>query len=528
MNKEFYQNRIGIFPIFWGSRRKERDIFFFTSQVESQEEKKKRPPLFQLYRYPLYRSFSASSREDGRDYGSIKEKKRVSDQREIKNNQIQSNEKKSSLFGFEKRISHVVEKAAHDRGIQDVNVPKKWQGNWTKKKGGVLDQRETKNNLPQGNRKESTLDPTAVVGRKPTQIREIKGGNVKKGRKGNWSQEKEKKAVSYKKETNINNFPLTREESSVDFKVIGVEKAAHDREIKDGNVKEKKPSPVNSNVISVQKTAQKRRIKGGNVQKKKNNFRSQEKKAVSDIKEETINKARAGFRFSTLAKNNRMGIKKKYGHRVKVFFGRARGSLKALFLKSWNRGFRKQRFQQRFFFLTRKGGLKRKLYRNIKISKQLFTVGKKRIVTSRHLVRAKRVEYRKYKKRKRRPKNRIIFKMPPGGKKGLIALKGSYNNIILTLTDTDGNTKAWVSAGTAGFKNGQKSSHVAAEAAVERLVDKSIEIGYQFVKVKMKGMGGGKLKAIRRLCKSRLKLIGISDHFLIPHNGCRRARKPRN
>ena len=239
MNKEFYQNRIGIFPIFWGSRRKERDIFFFTSQVESQEEKKKRPPLFQLYRYPLYRSFSASSREDGRDYGSIKEKKRVSDQREIKNNQIQSNEKKSSLFGFEKRISHVVEKAAHDRGIQDVNVPKKWQGNWTKKKKGVSDKRETKNNLPQGNRKESTLDPTAVVGRKPIQIREIKGGNVKKGRKGNWSQEKEKKAVSYKKETNINNFPLTIEESSVDFKVIGVEKAAHDTEIKDGNVKRK-------------------------------------------------------------------------------------------------------------------------------------------------------------------------------------------------------------------------------------------------------------------------------------------------
>ena len=534
MNKEFYQNRIGIFPIFWGSRRKERDLFFFTSQVESQEEKKKRPPLFQLYRYPLYRSFSASSREDGRDYGSIKEKKRVSDQREIKNNQIQSNEKKSSLFGFEKRISHVVENVAHDRGIQDVNVPKKWQGNWSKKKGGVLDQRETKNKLSQGNKKESSLDPTAVVGRKPTQIREIKGGNAKKGSKDFWSQEK--KRVLDQRDTKNNLSKGNRKESNLFgfeetiFKpVIGGKSAhAHDREIQGGNVKKKKESTINSNVISVQKTAQKRRIKGGNVQKKKNNLRSQEKKAVSDIKEETINKARAGFRFSTLAKNNRMSIKKKYGHRVKVFFGRARGSLKALFLKSWNRGFRKQRFQQRFLFLTRKGGLKRKLYRNIKRSKQLFTVGKKRIVTSRHLVRAKRVEYRKYKKRKRRPKNRIIFKMPPGGKKGLIALKGSYNNIILTLTDTDGKTKAWVSAGTAGFKNGQKSSHVAAEAAVERLVDKSIEIGYQFVKVKMKGMGGGKLKAIRRLCKSRLKLIGISDHFLIPHNGCRRARKPRN
>jgi small subunit ribosomal protein S11 len=155
-------------------------------------------------------------------------------------------------------------------------------------------------------------------------------------------------------------------------------------------------------------------------------------------------------------------------------------------------------------------------------------VGKKRIVTSKQLLRAKRVEYRKYKKRKRRPRKRRVFRIPPGGKVGLIALKGSYNNIILTLTDTDGNTKAWVSAGTAGFKNGQKSSHVAAETAIDRLVDKSVASGYKFARVKMKGMGGSKLKAIRRLCKSRLKLIGISDHFLIPHNGCRRARKPRN
>ena len=405
MNKEYHQNRIGMFPIFWGSQRKDRDIFFFTRQVDTQD-KKKRPPLFQLYRYQLYRFFSVSSGEDKRDHESIKEKKTVSDQR------------------------------------------------------------KTKNNLSQRNRKQFSVDPNIIVGRKPIHAREIKGGNVKK----------------------------------------------------------KKESTINSNVVGVEKTSQKRRIKVGNVQKKKNDFRCRDKKAVSDIKQETNNKTRTGFRFTTLAKNDRMGIKKKYGHRVKVSFGRARGSLKAFFFKYWKRGFRKQRF----LFLTRKGRLKRKLYRNIKISKQLFTVGKKRIVTSRHLLRAKRVEYRKYKKRKRRPKNRIVFKMPPGGKQGLIALKGSYNNIILTLTDTDGNTKAWVSAGTAGFKNGQKSSHVAAEAAVERLVDKSIEMGYQFVKVKMKGMGGGKLKAIRRLCKSRLKLIGISDHFLIPHNGCRRARKPRN
>ena len=375
MNKKFYQNRIGIFPIFWGSRRKESDMFFFPRQVDTQEKKKNKPPIFQLYLLcPLYRSFSVHSREDKSNHESIKAKKTVSDKKETKNNQIQGN----------------------------------------------------------------------------------------------------------------------RNESSVDYHVIG--KGTH-----------------------------KRQIKGGNVEKRGKDKWSQEKKGVLD-KKETNNKARIGFRFPTLAKNDRMGIKKKYGHRVKVFFGHARRSLKAFFSKPWKRGFRKQKF----LFATRKGRLKRKLYRNIKISKQLFTVGKKRIITSRQLLRAKRVEYRKYKKRKRRPRKRRVFRIPPGGKVGLIALKGSYNNIILTLTDTDGNTKAWVSAGTAGFKNGQKSSHVAAETAIDRLVDKSVAIGYKFARVKMKGMGGGKLKAIRRLCKSRLKLIGISDHFLIPHNGCRRSRKPRN
>ena len=528
MNKEFHQNRITISPIFWGSRRKERDIFLFTSQTDTLEQIKKKPSLFSLYRYLSYRSFSVSGRREKRDYGPIEEKKRVSHQRESKKNLSQGNRKGSTLHPD----LFIGGKPTHDGEIKGGDVKKGRKENWSPEKKGVLDRRESKKNLSQRNRKESSLFgfeesfSKGVIGGKSAHDGEIKGGDVKKGRRENWSLEK--KGVLNKKDTKINHFPSNTEKSSVDFKIIGAEKAAHDTEIKDGNVKKKKPLTVNSKVVGAEKRPQKRRIKGSNIEKKKNDFRSRGKKAVSNIKEQTFNKVRAGLRFSTLVKNTKMGSKKKYGHRVKVIFGRARGSLKALFLKFWKRGVRKQRFQKRFLFLTRKGRLKRKLYRNIKISKQLFTVGKKRIVTSRHLLRAKRVEYRKYKKRRRRPKNRIIFKMPPGGKKGLIALKGSYNNIILTLTDTEGNTKAWVSAGTAGFKNGQKSSHFAAETAVERLVDKSIEIGYQFVKVKMKGMGGGKLKAIRRLCKCRLKLIGISDHFLIPHNGCRRARKPRN
>ena len=534
MNKGFYQTRIAVSPIFWGSRRKERDMFFFTSQVDTPEQNKKKPPLFSLYQCPSYRSFSALGRPEKRDDGPIKEKKRVSHQRESKNNLFQRNRKESSPFGFEETIPNlfVGGKPTYDGKIRGGDVTKGRKENWSPETKGVLDRRESKKNLSQRNRKESSLFgfeesiSKGVIGGKSAHDKKIRGGDVQKGGKENRSLGK--KGVLIKKETKINHIPPNTEKSSVDFKIIGVEKAAHDTEIKDGNVKKKKPSAVHSNVVVAEKRPQKRRIEGSNIEKKKNDFRSRGKKAVSDIKEETFNKARAGLRFSTLVKNTKMGSKKKYGDRVKVIFGRARGSLKALFFKFRKSGVRKQRFRKRFLFLTRKGRLKRKLYRNIKISKQLFSVGKKRIVTSRHLLRAKRVEYRKYKKRKRRPKKRIIFKMPPGGKKGLLTLKGSYNNIILTLTDTEGNTKAWVSAGTAGFKNGQKSSHFAAETAVDRLADKSIEIGYQFVKVKMKGMGGGKLKAIRRLCKCRLKVIGISDHFLIPHNGCRRARKPRN
>jgi len=114
-----------------------------------------------------------------------------------------------------------------------------------------------------------------------------------------------------------------------------------------------------------------------------------------------------------------------------------------------------------------------------------------------------------------------------GAKIGKICIKGSYNNIILTLTDQSGDTKGWVSAGTAGFKNGRKSSHFASESAADRMAHRSIELGYAFAVVKMKGVGGCKKKAIRRLCKSNLQLLRMSDTFAIAHNGCRRARKPR-
>ena len=280
MNKEFYQNRIAISPIFWGSRRKERDIFFFTSQIDTPKQKKKKPPLFSLYRYLSYRSFSVSGGGEKRDYGPIEEKKRVSHQRETKNNLSQRNRKGSTL----NPDPFIGGKPTHDREIKDRNVKKGRKENSSPEKKGVLDRKESKNNLSQRNRKESSLFgfkesvSKGVIGGKPSHDGEIKGGDVQKAGKGNWSLEK--KGVLNKKETKTNHFPSNTEKSSVDFKIIGVEKAAHDTEIKDGNVKKKKPLTVNSKVVGVEKRAQKRGIKGGIMQKKKNEFKYRGKKSA--------------------------------------------------------------------------------------------------------------------------------------------------------------------------------------------------------------------------------------------------------
>ena len=528
------KTRIGIFPIFWGHARKESNMIFFTSQVETQQEKKKKPSINQLTRFCIfYRSFSAHSIKEKSHQESIKGKKTVSDQRESKTNQIQGNENKSSLD------SHVVRKAAHEEPIQSGNMAKRGKDHWFKKKKGVWDQKKTKTNQIQHDRKESTLfsikKRTPPVASQVNQAQVTKQVNQEQGAKQANPGQVTKQVKQEQGAKRANPGQVTKQvkqeqgakranpgQVTKQVKQEQGAKRANQGQVTKGTTQEEVTKQAKKRKL-IEKSTYENQIKDENVQKKRKDKGCKEKKVVS-TKKKTNNKAIRRFTFSTLAKNDRMGIKKKYGHRVKVFFGHAKIWLKKFLSKTWKRSSRKQRI----LYSTKKARLKKKLYRNITISKQLFTVGKKRIVTSKQLLGAKRVEYRKYKKRKRRPRKRRVFRIPPGEKVGLIALKGSYNNIILTLTDTDGNTKAWVSAGTAGFKNGQKSSHVAAEKAVEALVDKSVNIGYKMAKVKMKGMGGGKLKAIRRLCKGRLKLIGISDHFLIPHNGCRRARKPRN
>ena len=111
--------------------------------------------------------------------------------------------------------------------------------------------------------------------------------------------------------------------------------------------------------------------------------------------------------------------------------------------------------------------------------------------------------------------------------KGIIHIQSTRNNTILTLTDFSGNTKFWSSAGNIGFKNSRKSTSYAAQAVAELVATKALNLGFDAVVLKIKGLGYGKLTAIRALCKSKLNVTQIIERTPIAHNGCRSPKKRR-
>ena len=111
--------------------------------------------------------------------------------------------------------------------------------------------------------------------------------------------------------------------------------------------------------------------------------------------------------------------------------------------------------------------------------------------------------------------------------KGLIHIQSTRNNTIITLTDLQGNCKFWSSAGNIGFKNSRKSTSYAAQAVVEKMATQALTLGYDSVIVKIKGLGYGKLSAIRALSKSKLNVTKIIELTPIAHNGCRPPKKRR-
>ena len=111
--------------------------------------------------------------------------------------------------------------------------------------------------------------------------------------------------------------------------------------------------------------------------------------------------------------------------------------------------------------------------------------------------------------------------------RGRAYVQSSFNNTIITLTDTHGNTLAWGSAGATGVKGSRKSTPYAAQIAAEDAARKAMEHGLREVDVYVKGPGSGRESAVRALQASGIALRTIRDVTPIPHNGCRPRKRRR-
>jgi small subunit ribosomal protein S11 len=122
-----------------------------------------------------------------------------------------------------------------------------------------------------------------------------------------------------------------------------------------------------------------------------------------------------------------------------------------------------------------------------------------------------------------KPKRRARRKVPVGQ----AHIKTSFNNTIVTLTDTDGNVIAWESAGSAGFKGSRKSTPFAAQVTADAAARKGLEMGLERVEVFAKGAGSGRDTAIRSLQAAGLQVTGVRDVTPHAHNGCRPKKRRR-
>ncbi len=110
---------------------------------------------------------------------------------------------------------------------------------------------------------------------------------------------------------------------------------------------------------------------------------------------------------------------------------------------------------------------------------------------------------------------------------GVAHIKATFNNTIITITDADGGTVAWASAGKAGFKGSKKSTPFAATIAAEQVGREAASMGMKRVHVRVQGPGSGRESAIQALQSAGLTIRSIRDVTPIPHNGCRPPKKRR-
>ena len=118
-------------------------------------------------------------------------------------------------------------------------------------------------------------------------------------------------------------------------------------------------------------------------------------------------------------------------------------------------------------------------------------------------------------------------KVRKGVVRGIAHVKATHNNTLVTITDTSGETLAWDSAGTIGFKGARKSTPFAATRAGEQVGQKVRKMGMNEVEVKVTGTGAGRESAVQGLVSTGIRVTAVEDHTPVPHNGCRPRKKRR-
>ena len=110
---------------------------------------------------------------------------------------------------------------------------------------------------------------------------------------------------------------------------------------------------------------------------------------------------------------------------------------------------------------------------------------------------------------------------------GIVHIAASFNNTMISITDTNGNLVAQSSSGARGFRGSRKGTPFAAQQAASEAARKALDVGMREVEVRVKGPGGGRESAIRAINQAGIRVTAIRDTTPIPHNGCRPPKRRR-
>jgi len=127
----------------------------------------------------------------------------------------------------------------------------------------------------------------------------------------------------------------------------------------------------------------------------------------------------------------------------------------------------------------------------------------------------------------KKKKSRRRKKVKRNIEKGQAHIKSTFNNTIISITDTEGQVVAWSSAGKVGYKGSRKSTPFAAQLAAENVAEEAKDMGLKEIEIFVKGPGSGRESAIRTLQAAGLNVTLIKDITPIPHNGCRPPKRRR-